>query len=432
MRCTRVVLLIMVALGGSVPLSGATQMSPMDRLAESIDETSVRLVPLTDEQIQLARTRVMEAADQLQQFLSRGSSANAEAWKTYLQWDQLQDQLTGPARPDPDQVGRVAARYFTGQPGLDLTPFVEVREALLGYRRLLMAQADADLQQRLSEQLQALREILQGASDRPTAAAAEIAARLEWLEQLGQAPELVERIRGCYGHPNLLASVSSEMIATRFDDNVARTSPVRETILGTPIRGLAYTAGKLSARLIPSDETALIEIVMNGTTTSNTVGYHPPVTIHSDGITQVLARKRLLIDDLGVRAEPACASCSTSTQIKCIGTAKRLGSQMIQRVAWKRAHAQKPQAECISARLAEVRVAQQMDQQALEVIASSNGRLESKVRRPLRAKSLPALAATSDHGAASVPERPARSTCAAGRSQHASCQPGDGCHRAGA
>jgi hypothetical protein len=294
--------------------------------------------------------------------------------------------LADSAEPSPEQLGMVAGRYFSGQPGLELSPFVELREALLAYRWLLMAHADADIQQRLAEQLAALRKALQEAGERP--AAAEIAARLDRLEQLGQAPELINRIRSRYARPNLYASVSAEMIANRFNDAVSQTTPVCETILGVPIRGTAYTAGTLSARLIPCDETALIEIVMNGTTTSDTVGYRPPVKIYSDGVTQVFACKRLFIDDIGVRADPAYASCSTNTRIKCIGTSKRLGSQMIQRIAWKRAHAQKPQAERIAERLAERRVARQIDQQALDVIASGNGRLESKVRRPLRRRNL--------------------------------------------
>lgn len=363
------------------------QVSELDRLAAKVD-TAATLRPLTDGQVRSARSRVVQAADQLERFLARGTARNARAWKDYLRWSQLQQQLADSAGPDAEQVGNVASRYYSGKPGLELSPFVEMREALLGYHRLLTHRSSPELSTQLADQLQALRQALVGARERPADAAAEIAVRLEWLEQLGQSPDLVARIRQLYSRPNLYASVSADAMTRRFNSPVSQTTSVHETILGTPVRGVAHTVGIMSARLIPSDDLAVVELTMNGTSTSDTVGYHPPVTIFSDGTTQVLARKRLLIDEVGIRSEPATAECSTSTTTKGIQTANRLGARFIRRAAQKRIAAQKPQAERISARLAEARVARQMDQQALDVIAASNGRLETKVRRPLLLRNL--------------------------------------------
>jgi hypothetical protein len=359
----------------------------LDELAASIDENAISWVPVTPEQLEAAKARISRAADGLERFLAGGPAANAAAWKKFLAWESL-EHLTAAPSTDAKAVAEAAAPLFSGQPGLELPPFVELRDALAVYSRLLAAQAEPEMAQRFAERLVVLRESLQNAREDRVESRADVASLLEWLEQLGQAPELIERVRAAYAHPNLYATISSDTIAKRFNRPVSDTSPVRETILGTPIRGSAYTAGNVTARLIPSEHDAQIELMMSGTTTSKTIGYRPPVTIHSDGLTQVFARKRLWIGDVGLWTEPATASCSTSTQIRGIGTANRIGSQLIRKIAWKQVYAQKAQAEQISARLAERHVADKLDQQVVDVIGSANGQLTSKVRRPLIGRDL--------------------------------------------
>ncbi len=326
---------------------------------------------------------MIAAAERLEQLLARGTKANADAWKKYLHWDELQE-LTAAPSPTPEAVVPVMAPYFRGQTGMALAPFVDVREALVAYSRVLKARSDPDAGQQLAEQVLGLREAVKKLESDPAEAATEMAVRLEWMEQLGQARDLVGPIRDRFGRPNVFASVSAGLIAKRFNVPVSETLPVQETILGTPIRGQAHTLGTITARLIPSDQDALIELAMTGTASSDTIGYRPPVRIYSDGQTQVSVRKQLWVGDVGVWTEPATASCSTRTRTRSIRTANRLGSGIVRAFAWKQLRAQKAKAEWISARRAEVRAAQRMDQQVLDVIASGNGQWESKLRRPLR------------------------------------------------
>ena len=200
MRCSGTGL-VWIILAGTV-CAAQPDRSRQEILAAEIGEKAVELVPITEGQIRDAQANVMEAARRLEQFLAGGSSANAEAWKRYLGWQELQ-QLIATRSPDPAAVTSAAMPLFSGQPGLELPAFLELREALVAYNRLLSAQAEPEMQQRLTEQLIALREALQKAGDDPAAATAEIAARLDWLEQLGQAAELVTRVRQSFDHPNL-------------------------------------------------------------------------------------------------------------------------------------------------------------------------------------------------------------------------------------
>ena len=389
MLCVRIVLLLLTSFVGMETLRAAdSHPAPTNQLAASIAEQAIPWVPVQPAQLEAARAQVAQAADRLERFLAGGSEANAEAWKRFLGWQSI-DQLIAEPPTDAKAVATAAAPFFSGQPGLELPPFVELRDALaLYYNRLLAVQDAPEMAQRFADRLADLRQAIQNAREDRVESRADIAVLLEWFEQLEQVPELIQQIRDAYGHPNLHVTIASETIAKRFNRPVSDTSPVQETILGTPVRGVAHTVGNVTARLLPSEHDAQIELIMTGTATSDTRGYRPPVTIYSDGVTQVFATKRLWIGDIGIWTEPTSASCSTSTQIRGIRTANRIGSQLVQKIAWKQIYAQKPQAERISARLAERRVASKLDQQVLDVVGSANGQLATKIRQPLVGRNL--------------------------------------------
>ncbi len=389
MRCVRIILLLLSAFVGMETLRAAeSNTPPTNPLADSIAEQAIPWVPVQTAQLEAARAQVAQAADRLERFLAGGSEANAEAWKRFLGWESI-DQLIAEPPTDAKAVATAAAPLFSGQPGLELPPFVELRDALaVYYNRLLAVQDAPEMAQRFADRLADLRQAIQNAQEDRVESRADIAVLLEWFEQLEQAPELIQRIRDAYAHPNLQVTIASDTIAKRFNSPVSDTSPVQETILGTPVRGVAHTVGNVTARLLPSEHDAQIELIMTGTATSDTRGYRPPVTIYSDGVTQVFATKRLWIGDVGIWTEPASASCSTSTQIRGIRTANRIGSQLVRKIAWKQIYAQKPQAEQISARLAERRAASKLDQQVLDVVGSANGQLATKIRQPLVGRNL--------------------------------------------
>ena len=139
---------------------------------------------------------------------------------------------------------------------------------------------------------------------------------------------------------------------------------------------------------MPNPETAVIELVLTGTSYSNTIGRQAPVTISSRGVTQLLARKRLLIDELGIRAEPATACCSTDTQICSIRPDGKFAAGLVTKIAWKQARQQQPQVEQISSRRVERQIARRLDEQTLNRIATSNTNLERKLRVPLKRRNI--------------------------------------------
>ena len=351
--------------------------------AEWISQQSNEFRPITDERLAAAREKAAAAVQELNDFLSYGYDENTTAWQDFLLSDLAQQQL---ALDDPnvDELGKIIAKYYSGNAGLEFKEFVQAREALLEYRRLLIAKSDPEVQARYAAQLANLSKGLAAGE----LSLAELAAQLEWFDQLGQAETMVDAIRAQYNQPNLYFSASADVISRGLSQPVDEETPVNEVILGTNIRGVARTVGKVTARLIPDPNKAMIEIVLNGVSNSETVGRQSGVSIFSNGTTQVLGRKLLMVGADEVVGMPATASCSTDSTITGIRVKQGVGSQMIEKIAWSRARQQQPKAEQISSRRAEQRVAKMMDDQAREMIATTNERLRSEIQKPLQQRNI--------------------------------------------
>lgn len=349
---------------------------------------TVEFRPVSPEQIEQSRQRVRQAAQDLDTYLQGSSLENATAWKAFLKWDVLQQQVADGQTPDAESLNGLVGRFYMGEPGLELPRFTALRDALVGHLRLVQAQSDPEMTSRLAENLRVIEESVPQARQRASAYLVDVAARVAWLEQLGQAPQVVDQVRREFAYPNLSISASSYAISKGFSEPISEVTPINEMILKTHVRGTAQTQGTVTARLIPNPQMAVVELDLNGVSHSNTVGRQSPVTVFSRGVTHLHAEKRILIDGVGLTTQPACARCSTDTQICDIRPDARLGAKLIEKVAWKQASQQQPLAEQISSRKAEARIASRLDQQVLTRIADTNTRLATKVRQPLEQRNI--------------------------------------------
>src|SRR5690606_34830499 len=103
--------------------------------------------------------------------------------------------------PDAQALAQALTQFYSGEPGLELPPFVRVREATLAWQRQSLAVSNQDLSRLSQDQLKAVERDLAEAAQ-PGGSPSSLAARLEWLEQLGQAPRRVAEIRRRFGYPN--------------------------------------------------------------------------------------------------------------------------------------------------------------------------------------------------------------------------------------
>jgi hypothetical protein len=324
-----------------------------------------------------AKTALEASMAKLNRFL-KASGAAETAWKTYLHWNELDEQLKATA-PDPKALATIERQYVADYPGLELPVFADVGNALQRYAELLESE-QGNLREQYIDQLKGLAGELVHYAAGPTSELAEaIGNRLAWLQRMGQAPKLVRYVRARYSKPNLFAAISGRLVAAGINQPVDDTGPVRDVIMGTDISGTARTVGHIYAQLVPSEDDAVIETLLIGTASSRTVGYNGPATIHSSGTTQIRGLKRIVIDENGIHALPATATAATKTQITGIAA----GGNIAQRVATNRVYESKSEAEQIAGQHAAVRARQRVDQQARSQLEKSQASFLEKFRNPL-------------------------------------------------
>lgn len=333
----------------------------------------------TEADVAAAKAELGAAIGRLDAYLeSAGPRAND--WRGYLTLENLKEQLARPQGPDLPTLDAIYLRLASGYEGLQLVWFADVRKGLWRYLTTTRAKGQPQLAQQYEKLLVALADTLEeNAKKASDETVRNVNLVLDWLDQAGQAPWLVSAVRQRLSHPNLFVEVSGSLVSSRVGGPVRDTSPIVDCILGTEVHGTGHTTGELTAELVPSPDSALIDVLFQGEVASDTIGYNGPVTIFSTGITSLSARKRLTLDSEQFSALPAASSAVTSTEINDI-QAKR---GIIERMAWKRAGKQKSEAEYIAARHAEERFNERMDQEADPMIARANAGFLQKFRGPL-------------------------------------------------
>ena len=184
----------------------------------------------------------------------------------------------------------------------------------------------------------------------------------------------------------MLGEISPAVLGAGIAEPVDDTTPIRDCILGTDIYGTAHTVGQTSIELSPHASLGVLDTLFFGTTTSDNIGYHGPVTIYSSATTSLAARKRLWIHAGGLASYPGASNAVTEVQICDIQSNK--GRAMIERMAWKRAGKQQSSAECIASRHAEERLNERIDQRAAESLDRANQAYVDKFHRPFTERKL--------------------------------------------
>jgi hypothetical protein len=128
------------------------------------------------------------------------------------------------------------------------------------------------------------------------------------------------------------------------------------------------------------------QLSFQATNLANTRSTKGPVTVCSEGLTELSAQKRIYIDDERVWADPTIASASTQTRLTGIGIKSRFGKNFIRRVASKKVSQLKPKIEAISERRAQERVRREFESETAEAIGQASQDYEHKFRRPLKAR----------------------------------------------
>jgi hypothetical protein len=196
-----------------------------------------------------------------------------------------------------------------------------------------------------------------------------------------QPPSIEQLIDGEELPADLIHIQISERTLKRLAQRpVFRQTAVNDTIVGTPVRGTAWTSGLVGLELSPSWETGTIDLRFQGQVQSATVGFGGPVQIHSNSVTGFSAVKRLFVTPNGIAISPARVAARTNTSIQGISTyLPRLRGRIARRIASRRAAASVPAAEVEAAQKAATQIAQQFDRDVAIQVAGMNRQLNEAI-----------------------------------------------------
>ncbi len=359
--------------------TGLGKKESMEGLVAACQEAKSQFRPLTTEDLHSAKAELVEALAGLDAQL-QSAGPNGEDWRKFLLWETLQKELQKEGPPDQGVLNQVCERYASGNEGLGLVWFVDVRTALWRLLKVDEAIGNPKTKTTYESILDNLSNNLKAFAVKPsTENTLGISESIRWLQIRQQAPQLVQAVQRQFDQPNLYGEVSADFIAAGLGESVDDNTAICDNIMGTEISGTGHTVGQTTAELIPNDSLGVIDTLLFATTYSTTVGSHGPVCIYSNGTTRIGACKRLWVNQYGVFSCPAVSNAVTQSCINDI-QARR---QIIERIAWKKAGQQKSAAECIASQHAELRVNKRVDAQAAETLDKAQQNFTDKFRKPL-------------------------------------------------
>lgn len=365
---------------------GQLPREQLERLAaEAVRENATFRAP-GDDALATAASGLRSALPALDGLLAR--SRSGPGWREYLDWPALQQQAASGTAADPAALRRLEKLLGATETGLDMPEFVRVRKAVTRYAEAADA-ARGSGATRFGQRLDALAAALSSAaSDGRAESLAPVPLILERLAESGQSGRIVPAVRGLMGRPNILLAVHEDLLAGAVNRPVHMTSPIDEVVLGTRVRGDGVTSGSVRLDFVPCRDRAAFDLVLAARNVSSTRGSQGPVTVHTRGVTDVGARRRIFVDEAGVTAAAVEASASTDTDITGIGVSARCGKRLIRRIAERKIAQTKPRAEAVAERRARDKTRESFTEQTQPALAQFQEQFESRVRRPLRARGL--------------------------------------------
>lgn len=340
-----------------------------DGLSQSALTAKTAFRPATTTSVDQARRTLQAEMRNLESFLDRGSRDNANAWKEYLRWDALKSSVDD--KPNIGGLQNLLEQYQTKEKGLNLAPFVRVRRAIQRYADAALF-ADERTKELFEERLDELAKRLRNHAYQPNNEDAVFIGRtLDLLQRTGHAPWLVEAIHRRYWRPNLLVQVSENMMNSAMSRDVNEVQNVNENILGTAIRGQARLRGRVNVSLVPSNDRAVLSVLLGGTAYSDSIGYNRKFRICSEGETSLCASKQIFINESGLTSTPAAANAHMQTQITGIGGARL---RLMRKIVRKKAEQMKPQAEQIAAGKAAEQLSERFDNESAGMLSDANSR----------------------------------------------------------
>jgi hypothetical protein len=355
-------------------ISYATTQSSGRNWALDVANAQMNLDPNRLPDLGLARQRLDQSMSNLENFLAT-SPQHQSNWLEFLTWNDLQKELKE-EKPDLDRITQIEKVFRQNYFGLELRQFTDVRDALANYAHALKFGSDktkaiesfSKLLSKLSEQLQLPNATADFENTR------DVGQSVAYLIQGNQASNLVQSVRGVYSRANARVLISSEFVGKRFSRPVNEANPVNELILGTQLFGQSWLQGYVTPQLLDSRSNAALRLNLNGSFSSQNIGYNRSVKLHTQGAGSVAASETIALTSTGlVPLNDTSSDANLSSQINDIEARLRI----VRKIASKQAAKQKPQADSIAEGRLENRLRTQFHEQLTKQISEANERIKT-------------------------------------------------------
>lgn len=364
-------------------MGGTTSLAEPGDLTGLIEQAKAEFQPVSEEELADTRDHLIREATAFERWLRPGTPYG-DGWMEYLEWGAVQKALASDDRPDVAPLRNTLGRFRAGAKGTERHAFRRVADALEQYIDRVEITRARDQQGVMSQQFDLLKQYVERYErDRSARARFEIERRLDLLSGIGRGDALSRAITDRFRQPNIRMSLSSQFLDKAVFDRIDDVGPVRDCILGTSIYGTGHTIGHASLRTLRADDRAAVEIVITGTTHSQTTGYNSPVVIRSSAQTHFTGRKRVDFLDDNFWNYPAVVHATTRSQTHSVQKqGGGFGSRLVERIGSRRVAESKPQADAIAANHAEARIRREMDDEILPKLQNARFDYLDQFKRP--------------------------------------------------
>ncbi len=132
--------------------------------------------------------------------------------------------------------------------------------------------------------------------------------------------ELGARFEMYYRNANIRVAVSDELLNRMMPKRDPEYAAVKDTILGSQVRGQSLMASDITVRMIPDPHHVRIALEVNGDVAALTRSTAGPATFQSESESSYVARKPLEISLRGIRMWPTEVAVDNNSQLRSVAT----------------------------------------------------------------------------------------------------------------
>ncbi len=205
---------------------------------------------------------------------------------------------------------------------------------------------------------------------------------------IDEGDRLDQGVRPHYMNYNLSAVASDAILSRLMGETSQTTGPVTDFILGANVSGTQWTNTTVSVLLEPSSHAAKVELVIDGTVQSSTVGATSQANIYTSGYHRFGATKEIRFDGENITTGPAVMTyvqpSNTTTGASTAMSGFPIFGSIADSIAVNEAEKRRGESEAIAAERVQSRVLPEVDARVDKLIQDTNSRLHAELQKRLK------------------------------------------------